>query len=73
MYLEKFSITGKRALVTGAARGIGAAISEALAEGGAHVILTDMGDAAEAAGFKIERTVVEAEGLCPQCQPEGAE
>lgn len=49
MYLEKFSITGKRALVTGAARGIGAAISEALAEGGAHVILTDMGDAAEAA------------------------
>ncbi|WP_194093942.1 SDR family NAD(P)-dependent oxidoreductase [Marivivens aquimaris] len=49
MYLEKFSITGKRALVTGAARGIGAAISEALAEGGAHVILTDMGDAAETA------------------------
>lgn len=49
MYLEKFSITGKRALVTGAARGIGAAISEAVAEGGAHVILTDMGDAAEAA------------------------
>lgn len=25
-------------------------------------------NAAKAAGFQIERTVVEAEGLCPQCQ-----
>lgn len=31
---------GKLALVTGASRGIGAAIAEALAAGGAHVILT---------------------------------
>lgn len=48
MYLEKFSLTGKRALVTGAARGIGAAIAEALGEAGAHVILTDLGTTAEA-------------------------
>ncbi|MGA9409433.1 MAG: Fur family transcriptional regulator [Roseobacter sp.] len=27
-----------------------------------------LGDAARAAGFQIERTVVEAEGLCPDCQ-----
>lgn len=27
-----------------------------------------LGDAARAAGFVIERTVVEAEGLCPACQ-----
>ncbi|QUJ77357.1 transcriptional repressor [Sulfitobacter albidus] len=27
-----------------------------------------LGDAAAAAGFAIERTVVEAEGLCPACQ-----
>lgn len=27
-----------------------------------------LGDAARAAGFVIERTVVEAEGLCPGCQ-----
>ncbi|MFV0382454.1 SDR family NAD(P)-dependent oxidoreductase [Paracoccus sp. (in: a-proteobacteria)] len=46
MYLEKFSLKGRRALVTGAARGIGAAIAEALCEAGAHVILTDLGDAA---------------------------
>jgi hypothetical protein len=26
-----------------------------------------LGDAARAAGFQIERTVVEAEGLCPSC------
>lgn len=27
-----------------------------------------LGDAARAAGFMIERTVVEAEGLCPECR-----
>lgn len=26
-----------------------------------------LGDAARAAGFQIEKTVVEAEGICPQC------
>ena len=27
-----------------------------------------LGDAARATGFQIERTVVEAQGLCPECQ-----
>jgi len=31
-----------------------------------------LGDAARAAGFRIERTVVEAEGLCPDCQKDAA-
>lgn len=31
-----------------------------------------LGDAARAAGFQIERTVVEAEGLCPTCAEKGA-
>lgn len=31
-----------------------------------------LGDAARAAGFVIERTVVEAEGLCPSCQKAAA-
>jgi NAD(P)-dependent dehydrogenase (short-subunit alcohol dehydrogenase family) len=42
MYLDKFKLTGKIAVVTGAARGIGLAASEALAEAGAMVVLTDM-------------------------------
>ncbi len=31
-----------------------------------------LGDAADAAGFMIERTVVEAQGLCPACQEDAA-
>ncbi|AXI42117.1 transcriptional repressor [Sulfitobacter sp. SK011] len=31
-----------------------------------------LGEAARAAGFRIERTVVEAEGLCPECQKDAA-
>lgn len=42
MFLEKFRIDGKIAVVTGAARGIGLSASEALAEAGAKVTLTDM-------------------------------
>ncbi|MBY2912349.1 SDR family NAD(P)-dependent oxidoreductase [Rhizobium leguminosarum] len=42
MYLDKFKLDGKIAVVTGAARGIGFAAVEALAEAGAAVVLTDM-------------------------------
>ena len=42
MYLDKFKLTDKVAVITGAARGIGLATAEALAEAGAMVVLTDM-------------------------------
>jgi len=48
MYLEKFKLDAKVAVVTGAAKGIGLATADALSEAGAHVVLTDMnGDLAE--------------------------
>ncbi len=43
-------------------------LCEAVAETQAAPAKGALGAAARAAGFRIERTVVEAEGLCPACQ-----
>ena len=48
MYLEKFRLDGKTAIVTGAAQGIGLACAEALAEAGARVVIADRDSAAAA-------------------------
>lgn len=40
--LESFDLTSKKALVTGAAGGLGAAMAEALAEAGAEVVILDI-------------------------------
>ena len=45
--LDSFILTGKTALVTGASRGLGAAMAEALAQAGADVILVARGDLAD--------------------------
>ncbi len=41
MYLEKMRLEGRNAVITGGARAIGLACSEALLEAGAHVIIAD--------------------------------
>ncbi len=41
MYLDRFRLTGRTALITGGARGIGLACADALAEAGARIIIAD--------------------------------
>lgn len=66
MYLERFKLGGKIALVTGGAQGIGQACVEALAEAGALVVIADKNaDAADAAAKALREKglTVEAVGL----------
>ena len=63
---ELISFEGRSAVVTGAARGIGAAVARRLAEAGAHVVLGDLdGKGASAAAAEIETQfgVGAAEGM----------
>lgn len=50
MYLEKFSLSGQTAFITGGGRGIGLATAEALLEAGAKVIISDVDEALLASG-----------------------
>jgi NAD(P)-dependent dehydrogenase (short-subunit alcohol dehydrogenase family) len=55
MYLEKFRLDGRTALITGSAGGIGFCAAEALAEAGAAIVIADMTEGAvDAAVAKIK-------------------
>lgn len=54
--LESFRLDGKTALVTGASRGLGAGMAQALAQAGADVVLTARSD------LSATRKLVEAAG-----------
>jgi NAD(P)-dependent dehydrogenase (short-subunit alcohol dehydrogenase family) len=54
MSAVRFSLEGKRALVTGASSGIGRAIALGLAEHGADIVLHHFGDAQGAAAVADE-------------------
>jgi NAD(P)-dependent dehydrogenase (short-subunit alcohol dehydrogenase family) len=60
--MEKFDLSGRIAIVTGAARGIGLASAEALAEAGAVAVVTDMdGGRAEQAAARLRDRGLKAE------------
>lgn len=62
--LDRFSLKGRTALVTGAGRGIGYALAQALAEAGADVACVDLdGDSARQAAETLARLGVRALGL----------
>ena len=57
MILDRFKLDGKKALVTGAGRGIGKGMAQALAEAGADVAIVDLiGENAEKTAAEIRET-----------------
>src|SRR5207247_10279186 len=70
---ERLELTGRVAIVTGASKGIGLAIAEALAEFGARVVLSSRNqDALDAAARRIRERGGEAGGVAAHVGDLGA-
>ena len=68
-----FDLTGRSALVTGAAGGIGAAVAQAFATAGATVMVTDIdGDAAAAVAERISANGGKADSIALDVRDRGA-
>lgn len=68
---DKFDLTGRVAIVTGAGNGIGAAVTSTLAAAGAHLVLTDISaDAAANAARSITDSGFSAESTQLDVQPQ---
>ncbi|MDX3988266.1 MAG: SDR family oxidoreductase [Achromobacter sp.] len=73
-YLDQtFGLAGRVALVTGAARGLGYAIAEALGRAGARVVVNDLSQAAcDAAAAKLAALGIDAHGVAFDVADAGA-
>jgi NAD(P)-dependent dehydrogenase (short-subunit alcohol dehydrogenase family) len=64
MYLEKYDLKGRVAVVTGGGQGIGLACGQALAEAGAKVVLADLlADRVASARAELARLGLEVDGV----------
>jgi 2-deoxy-D-gluconate 3-dehydrogenase len=70
--LDRFSLRGRAALVTGAARGLGNAMALALAEAGSHIVAVDVAPLEEVTaavrdlGARCETRIVDLGALTPE-------